>query len=89
MSHGDHVEQPPPGYVVTAPSNGNPITAFRHETRPIYGVQFHPEVAHTPRGGEIISNFLFDVCKAEPSWTPARSSRRNREDPGAGRRSRR
>ncbi len=43
---------------------------MRHETKPIYGVQFHPEVAHTPRGGEIIANFLFQVCHAKPSWTP-------------------
>jgi GMP synthase (glutamine-hydrolysing) len=69
MSHGDHIEQPPKGYRVTAESKGNPISAFRHEKRAIYGVQFHPEVAHTPRGGEVISNFLFGVCKAEPTWT--------------------
>jgi GMP synthase (glutamine-hydrolysing) len=69
MSHGDHIEQPPKGYRVTAESNGNPISAFRHVTRPIFGVQFHPEVAHTPRGQEIISNFLFAICKAEPTWT--------------------
>ena len=69
MSHGDHIEEPPKGYRVTALSNGNPISAFQNETRPIYGVQFHPEVAHTPRGGEIVSNFLFAICKAEPSWT--------------------
>jgi GMP synthase (glutamine-hydrolysing) len=69
MSHGDHIEQPPKGYRVTAESKGNPISAFRHENRPIFGVQFHPEVAHTPRGGEVISNFLFGVCKAEPTWT--------------------
>jgi GMP synthase (glutamine-hydrolysing) len=69
MSHGDHIEKPPKGYRVTAESNGNPISAFRHETRPTFGVQFHPEVAHTPRGGEIISNFLFAICKAEPTWT--------------------
>lgn len=69
MSHGDHIEQPPKGYRVTAESNGNPISAFRHESRQIYGVQFHPEVAHTPRGREIISNFLFGICKAEASWT--------------------
>jgi GMP synthase (glutamine-hydrolysing) len=69
MSHGDHIEQPPKNYRVTAESNGNPISAFQHTTRPIYGVQFHPEVAHTPRGREVISNFLFDVCKAEPTWT--------------------
>jgi GMP synthase (glutamine-hydrolysing) len=70
MSHGDHVERPPDGYVVTARSSNTPIAAMRHRTRPIYGVQFHPEVAHTPRGGEIISNFLFGICRAEPSWTP-------------------
>jgi GMP synthase (glutamine-hydrolysing) len=69
MSHGDHIEQPPKVYRVTAESKGNPISAFRHEQRPIFGVQFHPEVAHTPRGGEVISNFLFGVCKAEPTWT--------------------
>ena len=70
MSHGDHVERLPRGYVVTARSASNPIAAMRHESRPIHCVQFHPEVAHTPRGGELISNFLFEVCGAEPSWTP-------------------
>jgi GMP synthase (glutamine-hydrolysing) len=69
MSHGDHIEEPPAGYLVTAQSNGNPISAFRHQKRPIFGVQFHPEVAHTPRGREIISNFLFEICRAEPTWT--------------------
>jgi GMP synthase (glutamine-hydrolysing) len=69
MSHGDHVESPPAGFVAIASSNGNPLAAFRHETRPVYGVQFHPEVAHTPRGNEVISNFLFGVCHAEPTWT--------------------
>jgi len=47
-----------------------PIAAIRHKTKPIHAVQFHPEVSHTPRGGEIISNFLFGICHAEPSWTP-------------------
>ena len=69
MSHGDHVESPPAGYRATASSASNPLTAFRHETKPIFGVQFHPEVAHTPRGGEIIANFLFGACKADGSWT--------------------
>jgi GMP synthase (glutamine-hydrolysing) len=69
MSHGDHIESPPAGYITTAASNGNPVAAFRHESKPIYGVQFHPEVAHTPRGHEIISNFLFGVCHAEGDWT--------------------
>ena len=70
MSHGDHVETLPAGFRLTATSAGNPIAAIEHESSPIYGVQFHPEVAHTPRGGEIIANFLFDVCGATPSWTP-------------------
>ncbi len=70
MSHGDHVDQPPPGYLVTARSATVAISAMRHASRPIHCVQFHPEVAHTPRGGEIISNFLFAVCHASPEWTP-------------------
>jgi len=70
MSHGDHIDTPPPGYVMTAASAGNPVSAFRHGTRPIHGVQFHPEVAHTPRGNEVIENFLFNVCKVSATWTP-------------------
>ena len=70
MSHGDHVDRPPANYVVTACSASVPIAAMRHKKRPIFAVQFHPEVAHTPRGSELISNFLFDVCKVTPDWTP-------------------
>jgi GMP synthase (glutamine-hydrolysing) len=70
MSHGDHVLTPPTGYVVTARSTNSPVAGFRHESRPIHAVQFHPEVAHTPRGSEILSNFLFDICHCEPTWTP-------------------
>ncbi|HEX6053971.1 MAG TPA: glutamine-hydrolyzing GMP synthase [Gemmatimonadaceae bacterium] len=70
MSHGDHVDAPPSGFRVTASSGTVPIAAIRHDTKPIHGVQFHPEVAHTARGSEIISNFLFNVCGAHPSWTP-------------------
>jgi GMP synthase (glutamine-hydrolysing) len=70
MSHGDHVDRPPAGYVVTASSPTLAVAAMRHVSKPIMGVQFHPEVAHTTRGGEIIANFLFDICHAEPSWTP-------------------
>ncbi|HUF28890.1 MAG TPA: glutamine-hydrolyzing GMP synthase [Gemmatimonadaceae bacterium] len=70
MSHGDHVDVPPAGYEVTAKSDAVPIAAMQHRTKPIFGVMFHPEVAHTPRGGELIANFLFEVCHAEPTWTP-------------------
>ena len=69
MSHGDHVEVAPPGYVVTARSD-RVIAGIRHESKPIYAIQFHPEVAHTVRGAEIIQNFLFGICACKPDWTP-------------------
>ena len=71
MSHGDQVRSLPAGFVTVAHSDGSPIAAFRHESKPWYGVQFHPEVAHTPRGSEVLENFLFEVCGATPSWTPS------------------
>src|SRR4051812_12404658 len=70
MSHGDHIDAVPKDYIVTASSQTVSIAAFRHKAKPIHGVQFHPEVAHTPRGGEIISNFFFGICHAEPTWPP-------------------
>ena len=69
-SHGDHVKDAPSGYVKLAESATLPVASFRAQDRPIYGVLFHPEVAHTPRGGEIISNFIFRICGCEPTWTP-------------------
>jgi GMP synthase (glutamine-hydrolysing) len=69
MSHGDHVNEPPPGFHLTASSPNCPVAGFEHDRRPIFGVQFHPEVAHTPRGGELINNFLFGVCRCAPDWT--------------------
>jgi GMP synthase (glutamine-hydrolysing) len=70
MSHGDHVDVPPPGFKVTASSGSVAIAAMRHESKPVHAVQFHPEVAHTARGADIISNFVFDVCGAQATWTP-------------------
>ncbi len=70
MSHGDHVNAPPAGYRAIGTTESLPVAAFRAEDRPVYGVQFHPEVAHTPRGDEILSNFLFEICGCEPTWTP-------------------
>jgi GMP synthase (glutamine-hydrolysing) len=69
MSHGDHVVQPPPGYRRLASSDDVPWSAFVAEDRPVYGVQFHVEVAHTVRGADIIGNFLFRICGCEPTWT--------------------
>lgn len=68
-SHGDHVDEPPPGYRTLASTPALPVAAFRAEERPFYGVQFHPEVAHTPRGTELLSNFVFRICGCEPTWT--------------------
>lgn len=70
MSHGDHVNEPPAGFETLGSTESLPVAAFRSTNRPIYGVQFHPEVAHTPRGDEILSNFVFRVCGCEPTWTP-------------------
>jgi GMP synthase (glutamine-hydrolysing) len=69
-SHGDRLPAPPPGFRVTATSANAPVAGFQHQARPISGILFHPEVAHTPRGGEILDNFLFGVCGCTPDWTP-------------------
>ena len=69
MSHGDAVVAAPPGFRVVASTPGSPVAAMEHRERRVYGVQFHPEVAHTPRGTEILKRFLFDVCRAAPNWT--------------------
>ena len=69
-SHGDRVDEPPPHFRVTATSANAPVAAMQHDQKPISAVLFHPEVAHTPRGGEILHNFLFDICGCTPDWTP-------------------
>jgi len=69
MSHGDHIEEPPAGFHVTASSPNSPVAGFEQDSKPVFGVQFHPEVAHTPRGAEVIANFLFGVCGCKPDWT--------------------
>ncbi len=69
MSHGDHVEAAPPGYVQTARS-GTTIAGFRHRTKPIHALQFHAEVMHSVRGAEMLQNFLFEICHCTADWTP-------------------
>ena len=71
MSHRDSVTAAPAGAVVTASSPSTPIAAFEDAARRLYGVQFHPEVAHTPSGQDILKNFLYEVAGAPPTWTPA------------------
>jgi GMP synthase (glutamine-hydrolysing) len=70
MSHGDQVRALPDAFVSIARTTNSPVAAFRHRDRPIFAVQFHPEVAHSVRGRELVSNFLFNVCHAKPDWTP-------------------
>jgi GMP synthase (glutamine-hydrolysing) len=70
MSHGDHVDVLPHGYLPTAMSTNGIVAGFRHESRPIHAVQFHAEVAHTARGAEMLHNFLFEICHCTPDWTP-------------------
>jgi GMP synthase (glutamine-hydrolysing) len=71
MSHRDSVTAPPEGADVVGGSPSTPIAAFESRSRALYGVQFHPEVVHTPHGQEVLKNFLFRVADAPPSWTPA------------------
>jgi GMP synthase (glutamine-hydrolysing) len=69
MSHGDRVEALPDGFVTLAKTASTPFAAVANHDRRIYGVQFHPEVVHTPRGIELLESFLFHVTGAEPDWT--------------------
>ena len=71
MSHGDRIESMPAGFQLMAHTDGCPVAAMKDEKRQFFGVQFHPEVVHTPRGDEMIGNFLFNVCGSKPTWTMA------------------
>jgi GMP synthase (glutamine-hydrolysing) len=68
MSHGDTVISPPPGFEALAHTNNCPVAAFRHKTKPIYGLQWHPEVIHTEKGMRMLQNFIFGVCKCQANW---------------------
>ncbi len=70
MSHGDRIEEPPTGFESLASSDNSPFAAMGDIERGLYGIQFHPEVTHTPQGKEILRNFLFNVCGCEPKWSP-------------------
>jgi GMP synthase (glutamine-hydrolysing) len=68
MSHGDQVNALGKEFVPLAATHDCPLAAIRHRTRPFFGVQFHPEVTHTPHGGKVLENFLYRVCKASGTW---------------------
>jgi GMP synthase (glutamine-hydrolysing) len=89
MSHGDKMTSIPKDWQILAHSANSPIAAFADPSRRLFGVQFHPEVAHTPRGKEILDNFVFHICGCKPTWTMEHfietSVERIREQVGAGR----
>ncbi|MCH8107002.1 MAG: glutamine-hydrolyzing GMP synthase [Chloroflexi bacterium] len=69
MSHGDRVEELPPGFSSLAYTDNSPVAALGDGDR-IFGIQFHPEVQHTPLGTTILENFIFSICGCQPDWTP-------------------
>ncbi|WP_462137263.1 glutamine-hydrolyzing GMP synthase [Candidatus Mycalebacterium sp.] len=70
MSHGDKVVKLPDGFEITARTSNAPAAAIKHSRKKIFGTQFHPEVAHTPKGGKMLANFLFETAGCEKTWTP-------------------
>ncbi|QDR79595.1 GMP synthase [Sporomusa termitida] len=68
MSHGDYITEPPAGFSVTAHTGSTPVAAMENRSRGIYGVQFHPEVVHTPEGMRMLKNFLFNICHCTGNW---------------------
>ncbi len=70
MSHGDRIIHPPPGFEALARSHNAPFAAIGNEEETKFGLQFHPEVQHTPSGAEILRSFAIDICQAHPTWTP-------------------
>jgi len=69
MSHGDHISRLPQGFVKLTHTSNTKVASFADRSRKFYGVQFHPEVAHTEFGSLILKNFLFNICKCPASWT--------------------
>jgi GMP synthase (glutamine-hydrolysing) len=69
MSHFDTITQAPPGFVITASTPDTPGASFESAERRIFGVQFHPEVVHTPHGQRLLEHFLYDACGCRPTWT--------------------
>ena len=68
-SHGDSLKKLPKGFQTIATTDNSPFAVIEEPRKKFYGLQFHPEVAHTPRGMEILSNFVLGICGADPSWT--------------------
>ncbi|MGZ9226862.1 MAG: glutamine-hydrolyzing GMP synthase, partial [Anaerolineales bacterium] len=71
MSHGDRITKLPEGFIALAGSGNSPFAAMGDMTRKYFGVQFHPEVHHTPNGEKLLKHFAVDICGVKPTWTPA------------------
>lgn len=71
MSHADTIMELPEGYHLIGSTDSVEVAAYQHDSLPVYGVQFHPEVTHSLEGGQIVHNFLIDICGLTPDWTPA------------------
>lgn len=71
MSHGDSIVRPPEGFTATAQTDSTPFAGLADPVRRMFGIQFHPEVVHTPRGREILRNFVVEIAGARPTWTAA------------------
>jgi GMP synthase (glutamine-hydrolysing) len=69
MSHGDQLSAPPSDFHVIGKTQTAPYAAIVHNSKAIYGIQFHPEVTHSPLGRQVIGRFILNICKCRPEWT--------------------
>ena len=69
MSHGDQLSELPPDFHIIGRTNTAPFAAIAHNSKPFYGIQFHPEVTHSPRGKEVIGRFILNICGCRNNWT--------------------
>ena len=69
MSHADKLSKPPPDFHVIGHTGSAPYAAIAHNSKPFYGIQFHPEVTHTPHGKAVIGKFILDICGCRQNWT--------------------
>ena len=69
MSHGDQLSSIPPNFHIIGSTKTAPFAAITHDSKPFYGIQFHPEVTHSPRGKEVIGRFVLNICRCNANWT--------------------
>lgn len=72
MSHGDQISELPEGFHVIGKTKTSPFTAIAHDSKPFFGIQFHPEVTHTSKGKDIIGRFVLNICECSATWTMVR-----------------